>query len=229
MPIDFLGGEKKVSAKKQGVDVKWHIPEKEKRRLEKEAKIKEQVKAAEKVPVRRFEEVNLVIGFKKYLLKRRLTFIIIFVIIITGGLIAYFYFMPEPGEPLPVIVNENKNINQPIVSPPAPPPTPQPPVPEPPPPSQILLDTELAPIKGSVIKFKNENTLYLIEDNGELRKIDRLTVVFDNGQSINDISPSLIYTLADRFKNIRRGEDVIGSVDWDPRVLRFVELSPFLE
>ena len=71
--------------------------------------------------------------------------------------------------------------------------------------------------------------IYLIEDNGELRKVDQQTVVFDNGQRVDQISSYLIYTIADRFKNIRKGRDVIGQVDWDPRVLSFNELNPFLK
>lgn len=122
----------------------------------------------------------------------------------------------------------NINVNQPTPTPitrtPTPEPTPTPGnVPSPLPP------TPLAPLYGTVINFADDpDTLYLIEDNGELRWIDRDSVVFENGLSINDISPDLIHTINDKWKTIRKGSDVVGLVDWDPRVLKPGELDLFL-
>jgi len=68
----------------------------------------------------------------------------------------------------------------------------------------------------------------LIENNGELRLIDKDSVVFENGQTIFQINQSLIYELPDKWKTIRRGSGVSGQVDFDPRVLSTGELLPYL-
>jgi len=219
MPIEFLGDKaKKLPKKKVDLPPEMHKPEKE---LLKEAKKKEIKKT--KKQERGLGYVNLADKFKYYFLKRRLTFIVLFVIIIAAGIYGYFQFLYQPEPPVVIVNNTNR---------PEPTPTPSPkltPTPVIQPTPSVLPDTELAPIRGSVIKFKDEITLYLIEDNGELRYIDRETVVFDNGQSINDISFRLIYTISDEYKNIRQGKEVVGLVDWDPRVLSYQELAPFLD
>ncbi len=225
MPIDLLSGQNKKPIKKQRVtaEVRMHMPEKEvseKKKIQKQ-KIKQKRSTAKPA----FQEVNFMSSFKAYLFKRRLTLIIISVIIISGAVFGYFYFFYEP-EVQPIF---QENINQQPVSTVQPAQPVSPPVTVPSePPAGPLPDTELAPLRGSVIKFNNSNTLYLIEDNGELRLIDRNSVVFENGQSINQINSNLIYTIADRYQNIRRGKEVVGLVDWDPRVLSPQELAPFL-
>ncbi len=88
-------------------------------------------------------------------------------------------------------------------------------------------DTEIAPLRGSLVKFADEETLYLVDWGGELRSIDMNSVSFKNGKTALQISPSLIYTLNDRFKDIRKGKEVFGYIDWDPRVLSEVELELF--
>lgn len=96
-------------------------------------------------------------------------------------------------------------------------------------PPPVLPDTELAPLRGALVKFLNDSSIYLVENNGELRKIEVQTVEFRNGQNIYQLNPRLIYTLADRFKTTRRGKDVKGFIDWDPRVLTEEELAPFIK
>jgi hypothetical protein len=236
MSIDFLGKDTKkkpIENKKKTSEVKLHLPEESEKPKQKKAK------KTVKVPVEKeFKEVNFVAILKKYLLKKRLIFSLIFaiiIIVVLGGSGYYYFFLYEPAAPdvnQPIAVTSPISSPTPTISPiprpspsPSPSPTPSPgirPTPGP------LPDTELAPLKGSLVKFAGEEVLYLVEDNGELRKVDQQTVIFDNGKSIDEISSSLIYTIADRFKDIRRGKDVIGQVDWDPRVLTFSELNPFL-
>jgi hypothetical protein len=201
MPIDFLGGEAKKEDRKKDEGIVFHKPEKEK--IEKIKKDKTKL----------------------------LIVLLIFVIIIVLGFGSYYLYFAEPQ-----VVVENINIgNEPIVIPaPVIEPVVEPepviePVVEPEPVIEpvILPDTELAPIRGSVVTFNNDDTLFLIEDNGELRMIDLTTVRFDNGQTITQISPDLVYLLADKWKTIRKGENVYGLVDWDPRVLKLEELAPF--
>lgn len=248
MPIDFLGGgtqKKPVKKDKKAVEVRMHLPEEVKEPKEKkETKVK-------KVPIEKeFKEVNFVAILKKYLFKRRLIFSVIFaiiIIIIVGGGGYYFFFLYEPSPPVvnqPVVVASPRPSPVATVTPrvsPTPRPSPQPspsltprpspspvPTPTPTPTPGPLPDTELAPLRGALVKFKSQDVIYLVEDNGELRKVDQQTVIFDNGQKINQISSSLIYTIAERFQDIRRGKDVFGQVDWDPRILSSNELSPFL-
>jgi hypothetical protein len=93
----------------------------------------------------------------------------------------------------------------------------------------ILPDTQLSPLRGALVRFVNDSNIYLIEYNGELRKIDAATVRFKNGQSVNQLNPKLIYTLAISFEDTRKGKDVKGFIDWDPRVLTEEELAPFIK
>ncbi|MCX6740277.1 MAG: DUF4215 domain-containing protein [Candidatus Parcubacteria bacterium] len=87
----------------------------------------------------------------------------------------------------------------------------------------ILPDTDLAPLRGTVVKFAADSTLYLIDWGGVLRKIDVNSVVFSNGLAISKIDPGSIYTINDRFRSIRQAKEVSGYVDWDPRVLSEAE------
>ncbi|HDQ22770.1 MAG TPA: hypothetical protein ENN28_02220 [Candidatus Uhrbacteria bacterium] len=251
MPIDLLGGEAKKPIKKKTADfeVRMHLPKKEEIKKEKErVKIKKERKEEE--AKEEFQEVNLLLSFRRYLLKKYLVFSALFVIIIVAGFLiyaGYVYFFPKLP-PAPLLSNENANEPVAVIEPPIEPPLiqpsplPEPPAPPPPLPSPIpepvlppeplpelpLPDTELAPLRGSVVKFIDSENLYLVEDNGELRLIDVNTVIFKNGQRADQLSPRLIYTLADRYQYIRRGKDVKGQVDWDPRVLIPEELELFL-
>lgn len=207
MAIDFISkkqDEKEKRSQKQ--DIIMHTPEKE-------------------APV---EKV------RQKMSKTTLILLFIFVIIILSGGIFYYLNFMRPKTPvsedLAVVESEPEVLPdlQPISEPePVVEPEPEP-EPESEPAEIILPDTELAPIKGSVVKFSGSNALYLIEDNGELRLIDLDTVRFDNGQRITEISDSLVYTIAAKWKTIRKGKDVFGLVDWDPRVLSEEELKPFL-
>ncbi len=203
MAIDFLGKNNKEQEKKnENQEIVMHAAEKQ-------------------APVKKIKSSRYV---------KRLIILAIFVIIIVLVGLAVYFFIIKPAEDI------NENINIPVVhyEPEIIPdiiPEPESETviePEPETGPVILPDTELMPIKGSVVKFSDSSTLYLIEDNGELRKIDLATVRFDNGQKITDINPDLIYTLADKWQRIRNGKDVFGLVDWDPRVLVDQELQPFL-
>lgn len=90
-----------------------------------------------------------------------------------------------------------------------------------------LPDTPLVPIAGALVKFRNDSKIYLVETNGELRVITT-SVVFDNGQSISDVSTSRIYVISDVWQSVRQGKEVVGQVDFDPRVLTLSEIRPFL-
>lgn len=96
-------------------------------------------------------------------------------------------------------------------------------------PPVILPDTELSPLRGALVQFPADSNIYLIENNGELRKIDKQTVTFKNGQNIYQLNQELIYTLASRYANTRKGKDVINFIDWDPRVLTENEIAPYIQ
>jgi len=117
---------------------------------------------------------------------------------------------PSPPETPPI-------IPPPIMPPPPPPVTTPPPLP----------DTELATLRGALVRFGGDSNIYLIELNGELRKVDMQSVYFKDGEKISEIKLILIYTISDRFKNVRKGKGVIGYVDWDPRILSPEELAFF--
>ncbi len=321
MAIDFLGKEGEKLAKKEAIAIKMHNPEKQVVATSKQ-KEKPKVKPKKETPKiqsrEKFEQVNLIFSFKQYILKRRLTFILIFVIIIAVLAVFVYWLLTRPKPisppppPIPVCGNEKieageqcdssgcitdqvcvdcqcQNI---IISPP-PPPAPvcgngqietgeqcdqigcstnqtcvncqcqgviaPPPPPPPPPPAPvcgngqvetgeqcdltgctpeqtcldcqcqivILPDTELAPLRGALIKFSSDNNIYLIDYNGELRLVDPLTASFKNNQTIRDIKIDEIYLIADQYKTVRMGQPVLGKVDWDPRILSSAELIPF--
>ncbi|MBN1325387.1 hypothetical protein JW977_00185, partial [Candidatus Falkowbacteria bacterium] len=96
-------------------------------------------------------------------------------------------------------------------------------------PPVILPDTELAPLRGALAQFGGDSNIFLIENNGELRKIDKQTVIFKNGQNIYQLNQNLIYSLSSQFANTRKGKDVKGFIDWDPRILTEQELAPYIK
>jgi hypothetical protein len=274
MPIDLLEGKKppvKIKRENLPEDIELHIPEKQRLlkaqkplppKKEKPQKVKPALPPKENLPA-----VNLMKSFRFYLLKRRLTFtslLVIITIVVFGGISVYFLYFYKPKQK--IVINTNLpvvNVNIPIVAlpvvtpspvetpkifcgdgicqanesytfcpsdcqapPPLPPPSPPPPsLPSLPP--QPLPNTELAPLRGSLVKFKDESIIYLVELNGELRKVDLATVYFANGQKVTEVSTTLIYTINDSFKKIRRGKDVFGKVEWDPRILSPIELESF--
>lgn len=120
-------------------------------------------------------------------------------------------------------VNTNTNTNAPVVV--------QPPVTTPEvTPSGPLPDTELAPLRGAIVKFPGSSDVYLIEKNGELRVVIPESVTFKNGQKISDLNPNLIYTLPLKWQSTRKGDKIVsGQVDFDPRILTLNELLPFLQ
>jgi len=256
MPIDFLEGKVKKPKveKSRAPEVEMHIPQKELKEKIAAPKVEEKPKVKKEIlPAEEMEEVNLMTSFWAHLWRKRLTFSGIFVIIILLLAGLYYYFIPRISQvPQPIeninkinqntnlivnLANENlniangnvnenlnfnENLNIPVIVPPPVPPE-NPPVIV----SPILPDTELAPLRGSLVKFSGSSEIYLIENNGELRPVDKQTVIFKDGESIYSISSSLLYTLNDRFKEVRQGRAVKGRVDWDPRVLSSVELQPF--
>jgi hypothetical protein len=257
MAIDFLGHEPKRGPVKKTGPVRWHKPIEEKEVKEIKAKQSKpvQVKKVEPVrPANNLEEVNLVPGFKHWLWKKRLSLLLIFAIMIVavGSLAIYFGYYYQPPK---VVVKSSVISPSPSPKPtptPTPTPTPSPavspgpiitptpimtPSPSPSPifepsPTPIsspspLPDTELSPLRGSLVKFKDSLIIYLVENNGELRMVNQETI-FANGQSLSQISSLLIYTIADRFKDVRRGKAVSGKVNWDPRILSQLELNPYI-
>ena len=247
MAIDFLGKQAPKKAVKSGQKFEMHNPVTAKpAALVIAPKTIEPNKIPEPAALER-EEVNLMSPFKAYLLKRRLEIILIILIftIIFGGLATYFFTRPriiannnlnqpivnQPIEnvnlPLPVnenlnqaVANINANINENLnIAPPV--------LPEFPPVTLPLANTELAPLRGALVKFSGSADIYLVEWQGELRLVDQQSVVFKNGQTVKQLSAKLVYTLNERFKDIRQGLEVKGNVAWDPRVLGSVELELF--
>lgn len=218
MAIDFLGKDRgKQSVKKQ--QVKWHLPEEQKQ--QKQEQITDADKEMQKMGAKR--RVNLAEGIGAYFMRRKVLFSVILAVVILvvgfSSYLGYDYYLQTRPQPVVTtnmipVVNEpvNENINVEPVEPP------------------ILRDTELTPLRGALVRFRGDTTIYLVEDNGELRKVNTQTVVFQNGQSMSEIDLRLIYLISDEYKDIRRGqEDVEGFVDFDPRILSFKELEPFLQ
>jgi hypothetical protein len=290
MAIDFLGREIKEPKIKQKEELLMHKPEKEnKTQPVKPPEVKKVAPPpkAPSLPEEKLQEVNLMIAFRRYLLKRRLTIIVfsaIFIIVLAG--IAY-YFVTRPKPPV-VVVNTNFN-KPPVININTTPPPPEPVcgnglieaneqcdltgcasdqtcvncqcktvvTPPPPPPvcgngniesgeecdiygcgvsqecinclcqTTIFPDTELAPLRGALVKFAGGSAIYLVENNGELRYIDQPSVIFKNGENISQIGSGRIYVINNKFKDIRSGKDVYGFIDWDPRVLSQTEFLPF--
>lgn len=153
--------------------------------------------------------------------------LVVVTLIVVGGL---WYALRTPQSPEPPIVTVTP---EPIPQPtPTPEPTPPAPaqVPAPAPSMPITLpDTPLAPLRGSLIRFPGSATIYLVETNGELRRVVTQSVIFANGQTMAQINLQLIYLINERWSDTRRGDrDVTGRVDFDPRVLTQPELTPFL-
>ncbi|MCX6743023.1 MAG: hypothetical protein NT116_02185, partial [Candidatus Parcubacteria bacterium] len=120
MAIDFLGKEGEKPVRKEEIEIKMHAPEKQ---VIVPPKEKEQQKIIPKKEVpklqtqEKLEEVNLLTAFKKYILKRRLTFIAIFVIIIAvlAGITYWLLTRPKsitPPAPQPVCGNSKIETNE---------------------------------------------------------------------------------------------------------------------
>lgn len=92
----------------------------------------------------------------------------------------------------------------------------------------ILPDTELAPLRGSLVKFIGSSEVYLVEWHGEIRPLNQQTVYFKSGQTINSLdAKNQIYLINSSFSGIRQGSNVSGYIDWDPRILSDEELQPY--
>jgi hypothetical protein len=90
----------------------------------------------------------------------------------------------------------------------------------------VLPDTDLAPLRGALVKFSGSANIYLIEWHGELRLVDLQTAVFKGGLTIKALQ-NQIYAINSRYQNTRQGDEVKGYVDWDPRILTNEELEIF--
>ena len=232
MAINLLGSEEPKKEKKS-VDrpIEYHIPKEEalpkkkvKERIREKRDEREQQKE-EKV-VQKGRQVNMVTAFSGDVLGRRLRSGIIFAILLlalgTGGYVVYTLVQTGPIE-IPEVERTT-----PIV----PAPTTEPAVSETPAsepePVVALPDTPLVPLRGALVRFSGDPTIYLVEDNGELRKVILQSVIFDNGQRISDIELSRIYLINSEWQSVRKGKDVMGQVDWDPRVLLPGEIDSFI-
>lgn len=92
----------------------------------------------------------------------------------------------------------------------------------------ILPDTELAPLRGALVKFNDSSEIYLVEWHGELRLLNQQTVVFKSGQTVKTLTAKKqIYTINLGYKEIRQGNKVSGYIDWDPRILSPEEIESF--
>lgn len=235
--IDKISGREKTPQKRR--QVIWHKPEEEKVGKQKTAKVaaptekkalkglkKQQIKEIpeQDIPGEELQEVEFLKAAPKIYswkyLKIGLISVIIIIIVGLGGYYVYIYYQAG-SQPQPPV----SPVNQAVPS--------EPPEQEPGEtdigelPTENLPPTELAPIRGSLVSFPGTESIYLIDADGSLRLLDKNTVIFDNGDSLNQISQSLIYTLADKWRLIRKGKIVRGRVEYDPRVLAGSELAPF--
>jgi len=151
--------------------------------------------------------------------KIRLTFILIVVIIILaiGGFVFYYiYYFDKVISVNPDLTDNNITeqdlLNQSEVS------VIQPELP----------DTEMAPLNGALVKFDGQPEVYLVDNHGDLRMIDRESVIFNSNKRLSQISPSLIYTINDKWQNTREGDIITGKVDFDPRIITYNELRLFI-
>jgi hypothetical protein len=239
MALNLLGSHSQEDAKKAQEKVKMYVPREQKTvKPQKEAKPQP---VANVQPVEEGKRVDLAEKFlHREALMKRLSFVgvaILIIFLVVGAGVA-FYLRP---------VTPKLVINQPPVVVLTPQPTPVvnevPPVPVPTPvinevppapiinePAGPLPDTELAPLRGSLVKFSTTNDIYLIENNGELRLVNQQTVVFKNGQKLNELDRGIIYQLLDRWQTVRKGDKIVeGQVDFDPRVMTLSELLPFIQ
>ena len=89
-------------------------------------------------------------------------------------------------------------------------------------------ETELAPLRGALIKFDENGEVYLVEWRGEIRLLNQQTTIFKSGQTVKSLADqNLVYLINSNYKGIRRGKNVSGYVDWDPRILTQEELEIF--
>jgi len=97
-------------------------------------------------------------------------------------------------------------------------------------PETPLLPTELAPLRGALVRFSSElEKVYLVENDGSLRPVVFLETEFKGGEKLAEVLEKKVYTLSDRFKNVRRGPKVPLTVDFDPRILSPEELKNFID
>ncbi len=205
---------------KKQVDV--YIPRDEV--IEKPHQEKKKVEKKQEVVEEYVRTVDLAEGARKRERLLRIGVIVIMSIIlgVGGGGGVYLFMTKSPAPeitPPPVVSQPSQPTVPPIVSQPSQPTVVQP--------SGPLPDTPLAPLYGALVKFEGESQVYLVEKNGELRIVTE-NVIFDNGQTLTTIRQSLIYTIGDQWKEVRRGQQVVGRVDFDPRVLTLPEVRPYL-
>ncbi len=220
--VDFLGGVPKKT-RSDSPRVEYHVPQAESASAEATASRQESKKVREKekgevhAPERQdFAEEYLSISRKRWMLVSGL----LAILAISAGGLWYVFGLSLPvqttGEPEPIA---QAPVNSPPPSVPVNAQTPAPSLP----------DTELAPLRGALVRFASGSAIYLVENNGELRRVVTQSVIFKNGQRMAQIDRSLIYLLPGRWESIRHGTpDVSGQVDFDPRVLTAPELEPFL-
>lgn len=219
--VDFLGGAPKQK-QRASASVEMHIPAPPQRQP-RHAPHRQEAVAARAESVRSRHEQDLA---HSYTDRRRRT--VIFAAVVSGILLIsaaglWYAFTPRGSTPPPQVAQPQPPTPPPVAAPaPATPPTPVAP-------AVSLPDTELAPLRGALIRFPGGSAIYLVETNGELRRIVTQSVIFKNGQRMSEVNRSLIYALPQRWESVRRGaEDVSGRVDFDPRVLTADELTPFL-
>jgi hypothetical protein len=228
-----LFGEHNEIHKETKKDASMHFPSRDEQVVSiQQTPITPVEKIADKQKITMKDVVNLSAQYQRRKMLTRilvsvLSIIIVLVVMVVSGWLAVdrFVLNKKPAAiknpvQLPVLVNQEPVVTPPVI------PT-QPIVNVPPAP---LPDTPLAPLRGTLVKLQGSDVIYLIENNGELREVTIATVIFENGQKMSEISPTLIYTLPSRWTTIRRGQQVVaGQVDFDPRVLTQIELLPFIQ
>lgn len=241
MALNLLGSHPQEEAQKAQVGVKMHIPQEPKPVKPPKQKrnwFKKSTPVSVNQPVEALKQVDLAEAIlRRQALIRKLIYIVIIIVIllVACAVAIIIYLRPAPPQ---VVTNQPPvvNIAPPVVPPTTPVVTPTPivnEVPQPPvtnEPGAPLQDTPLAPLRGSLINFSASDDVYLIENNGELRLVNKQSVIFENGQKFEELSSNLIYLLPDKWQNTRRGDKMVeGQVDFDPRVLSLTELLPFIQ
>jgi len=228
MAINLLGGGSPQKKKKEDASASftYHIPEEEEKKLKEEKKDgaptepqKEQAPPIE-------EEVNFVPVLKKNIHRRQFLYFVIFGILVIAVGMAAYVLIPLQDTLFQQFTDVSDSVDTMEEPQEAQPATPEMPAELSPVP--VLPDTPLAPLRGALVRFPRGQTVYLVEDNGELRPLILGTIIFENGLRIDQIDLSQIYVISDEWEGVRRGtEEVRGQVDFDPRVLSETELAPF--
>lgn len=243
MAINLLGNNEPQKRIRTEEPVILHQPEKEAVKKVQSPKI-EPKKIEPLVFKEDLADINLMSSFKI----RRLEIILISIIIILaiGVTLLYINFQNRTAPNVintnlnqvaelinvPAVINENININQavepiinenvniPIEAPVIFPPVIEPEIPAP------IVNTKLAPLRGSLVKFSGSSEVYLVEWQGELRRINQQTAVFKSKETISSLSAkNQIYLINSKFIDVKRGSDVSGYVAWDPRILSPEEIE----